>query len=62
MGIFYLLLIGIRFLVIGILVPILYLTGESFNWKEYLLTCWGGLRGALSLALALVVAVDVKVN
>lgn len=62
MALLYLLLIVIRFIVVGLFFPVLRCTGEGFNWKEYVLTCWSGLRGALSLALALVVATDGQVR
>ena len=45
-----------RGLVIGALSPLLQHTGYGFNWKEGTVMCWGGLRGAVGLALALQVA------
>lgn len=32
--------------------------GEGFNFKEFVVASWGGLRGALALALALIVYSD----
>lgn len=54
----YVLLILARALTLFVFYPLLYYTGESFTFKEYILTVWGGLRGALSVALCLVVGVD----
>jgi sodium/hydrogen exchanger 10/11 len=45
-----------RGLVIAILSPILRNTGYGMTWKEGIVMTWGGLRGAVSLALALQVA------
>lgn len=36
----------------------LNLTGEGFSWKEMWVACWGGLRGALALALGLIIFSD----
>ena len=33
-------------------------TGDGCTWKEIIVLGWGGLRGALALALALVVETD----
>ncbi len=41
-------------MVIG-LSPVLVRTGYPMNWKSMLVITWSGLRGAVSLALALVV-------
>lgn len=48
----------IRFVSILILMPTLYWTGEGFDMKELILSVWGGLRGALGIALALSVFVN----
>ena len=37
------------------LYPVLVRTGYPINWKSMLVITWSGLRGAVSLALALVV-------
>eukprot|EP00899_Mesostigma_viride_P014166 jgi/Mesvir1/22750/Mv14150-RA.1 len=44
-----------RALTIGVLFPLLARSGYGMNWKEALITTWSGLRGAVALALALVV-------
>lgn len=36
----------------------LNLTGEGLSWKEMWVASWGGLRGALALALGLMVFSD----
>lgn len=38
-----------------ILSPVLAHTGYPMNWKSMLVIAWSGLRGAVGLALALVV-------
>jgi NhaP-type Na+/H+ or K+/H+ antiporter len=50
----YLFLIVIRFAVIFLLLPILARTGYGMSWQGAVVAAWGGLRGALGLALALV--------
>ena len=45
-----------RFIVIGGLTPLLMHIGYSIDWKQIIVITWGGLRGAVGLALALVVA------
>ena len=47
---------------LGLLWPILKVMGEGLNFKEYMIACWGGLRGALALALALIVYSDKNDN
>lgn len=51
----YFFVILIRLVGIGIFYPILQKTGEGFDYKELILSVWGGLRGALGIALALAV-------
>ncbi|KAK3101953.1 hypothetical protein FSP39_007588 [Pinctada imbricata] len=46
----------IRGVVIFVLSPILRKTGYGLSWKEGIVMTWGGLRGAVGLALALQVA------
>lgn len=58
----YIFVILIRLISIFVLSPILYHTGESFNKKEFALCVWGGLRGALGIALALVVYTNEEVE
>lgn len=45
-----------RLMVIGGLMPILTHIGYTVDWKQVTVITWGGLRGAVGLALALVVA------
>lgn len=58
MVLLYLIMIVIRGITLLFLYPCLYYTGEGFSYKEFILSVWGGLRGALSVALSLVVATD----
>lgn len=39
-----------------ILYPLLKRTGYGLNWKEGIVLSWGGLRGAIGLALSLTLA------
>ena len=48
----------IRAFMLVVLSPILHRSGDGFGAKRALIMTWGGLRGAVSLALAL----DVKVR
>lgn len=41
---------------IGMLTPILTHIGYQIDWKQATVITWGGLRGAVGLSLALVVA------
>ena len=50
----YLCLVVIRFAGIFLLLPILSRTGYGMTWQGAVVAAWGGLRGALGLALALV--------
>jgi len=45
----------IRAIVIAVLSPLLNLVGAKVSWKSAAVMTWGGLRGAVSLALALMV-------
>ena len=45
-----------RFIVLGSLMSILTHIGYHVDWKQMIVITWGGLRGAVGLALALVVA------
>jgi len=45
-----------RLIVIGMLTPILTHIGYQIDWKQATVITWGGLRGAVGLSLALVVA------
>ncbi|KAH3877179.1 hypothetical protein DPMN_001038, partial [Dreissena polymorpha] len=52
----------IRGLVIAMFSPILRHTGYGLTWREGTVMTWGGLRGAVSLALALQVAHHDKID
>jgi NhaP-type Na+/H+ or K+/H+ antiporter len=49
------LLLIIRFMVLGIWWPLVNLVGYKISWKEYILMSYSGLRGAIGLAIALLV-------
>lgn len=38
--------------------PVLSHIGYGLSWQNAVILCWGGLRGAVGLALALQVALD----
>lgn len=40
------------------MLPVLSHLGYGMNWKEAIVLAWGGLRGAVGLALALFVSLD----
>jgi len=46
---------AVRFVTVGIFYPLLARLGTGFDWKIMLVVVWGGLRGSVGLALALVV-------
>jgi len=52
----------IRLITIGALYPILAHMGYGINWKDALIMTWGGLRGAVGLALALQLFLDPEVD
>jgi len=56
----YLFLQIIRLLTIIMSYPFLMLSGYSINWKDVIVMTWGGLRGAVGLALSLIVDLDVN--
>ena len=51
-------LLFIRFFVLAISWPFLNCMGYKVTWKEYLIMGWSGLRGAIGLAIGLIVALD----
>lgn len=55
---FNFMLLIIRFFVLGISWPFLNCMGYKVTWKEYLIMGWSGLRGAIGLAIGLLVALD----
>lgn len=58
----FIFIIIIRFIAILICYPILKHTGEGFTFKELKLSVWGGLRGALAIALALSIYTNFEIN
>ena len=54
----YLMLQLIRFATIFMLLPVLQRMGYGMTWRDALVAVWGGLRGAVGLALALIVQLD----
>lgn len=48
----------IRLVVISVLQPLLNHHGDGFSWRDVLLSTWSGLRGAVGLALALIVDLE----
>eukprot|EP00210_Caulerpa_lentillifera_P006651 g6354.t1 len=54
----YLALQLIRLITIFSLLPFLSRLGYGMTWKDALVATWGGLRGAVGLALALIVELD----
>ena len=53
MFVVYILVVAIRLIVIVVLYPFLKRSGYGINWRIALVLLWGGLRGAVGLALAL---------
>lgn len=56
MILFNFILLFIRFSVLALFWPLLNLVGYRITWKEYVLMGWAGLRGAIGLAIGLLVA------
>jgi NhaP-type Na+/H+ or K+/H+ antiporter len=52
----------VRTLIMALCYPIFVRLEYSFSWSEVLVCSWGGLRGAVGLALALVVYLDVRIS
>ncbi|KNC85037.1 hypothetical protein SARC_02762 [Sphaeroforma arctica JP610] len=52
----------VRFISIAVLMPVLRLSGYGLNWGEVTVMTYGGLRGAIGLALALIVEDTAQVN
>ncbi|MBT4835970.1 MAG: sodium:proton antiporter [Methylococcales bacterium] len=61
LGILYILLILIRSVSVIILMPLLERIGVGINRKKAIVLVWGGLRGAVSLSLALSLAQDMAI-
>eukprot|EP00127_Corallochytrium_limacisporum_P004199 Clim_evm144s157 gene=Clim_evmTU144s157 len=60
--ILYAVMNGARFFANGLMYPILQRTGYGMDLSTYLIMSWGGLRGAIALALALLVELDENIN
>ncbi|XP_035229401.1 sodium/hydrogen exchanger 11-like, partial [Stegodyphus dumicola] len=58
----YLALTVFRSLMIILFYPILKYTGYSINWKQSIILSWGGLRGAVGLALATMLTSNPKID
>eukprot|EP00873_Tetraselmis_striata_P035094 jgi/Tetstr1/455358/TSEL_042192.t1 len=54
----YVVCVVIRFISIAIHFPVLRLIGYGMTWQEAIVISWSGLRGAIGLALALLVSLD----
>lgn len=52
---------AIRLFAVALLSPILSRIGYGLTWKEAVIVAWGGLRGSLGLALALVLQIECRV-
>ena len=57
---FNFILLFIRFLVIAIFWPVMNCIGMKITWKEYIIMGWSGLRGAIALAIGLLVSLDYR--
>lgn len=55
---FYVMANVIRFAMIFAMFPVLRMTGYGMTWRKAVVMAWGGLRGAVGLALALFVLLD----
>lgn len=51
-----------RCVMVGVLYPLLRRFGYGLDWKESIILTWSGLRGAVSLSLALSVKVSSVIN
>lgn len=52
----------VRGLTIVLLYPLLKRMGYGLNWRDAVVMVWGGLRGAVGLALALIVKLDSNIK
>jgi NhaP-type Na+/H+ or K+/H+ antiporter len=51
-----------RLLSIIILYPFIRWSGVDLSWKEYIVLTWSGLRGSMSVILALIIASDNQID
>lgn len=51
-----------RTLSVLIFYPLMRLSGVRFSWKEYLVLIWSGLRGSMSVILALMIDSDDRID
>lgn len=51
-----------RFLAIAFFMPFLTRIGYGLNWREVIVLTYGGLRGAVGITFALIVAKDGNIN
>jgi NhaP-type Na+/H+ or K+/H+ antiporter len=49
-----------RFVVVFLFLPLISRMGNGVTWQEAIFMSWGGLRGAVGLALAMSVALNEK--
>lgn len=61
LAVMYLGVMVIRAAVIFLFMPLLKIIGIGFNFQKAIVLIWGGLRGAVALALALAVAQDERI-
>lgn len=57
---FYVIMVVARYLMINMLLPLLNTTGYPVTHKDSIILTYGGLRGAIALALSLMVVVDLE--
>ncbi|XP_055340491.1 uncharacterized protein LOC129589675 [Paramacrobiotus metropolitanus] len=64
LSILYISVVVIRVISIGVFVPLIRYIQPSkrYEWKSVLVMSWGGLRGAVSLALAISVNLDQRID
>ena len=58
----YLFALAIRTFVVFLLYPLLSRTGAGLSWQGAVVASWGGLRGAVGLALSLVMKSEMSNN
>ena len=56
--IFYLFMNLSRYVMINLLLPLINKSGYPLNWKDVIVLSYGGVRGSLGLALALIIYRD----